>query len=51
MKVISTDPPSVVIVDQVKSLDGKARGARRSGKVSSQVLIEVQARLRALLQL
>ncbi len=49
--VVSTDPPSAVLADQIKSLDWRARGTEPKGKVTSQVLIEVQAKLRALLRL
>ena len=48
---VGADPPSAVLVDQIKSLDWRARGARPKGKVNSQVLVEVQAKLRALLRL
>jgi mRNA interferase MazF len=49
--VVSTNPPSAVLADQIKSLDWRARGAQPKGKVNLQVLIEVQAKLRALLRL
>ena len=49
--VVSTEPPSAVLADQIKSLDWRARGAQPKGKVDPQVLIEVQAKLRALLRL
>jgi len=42
-------PPSVVLADQVKSLDWRARRATHKGKVSAATLAEVQAKLRALL--
>jgi mRNA interferase MazF len=48
--VISTDPPSAVLSDQIKSLDWRARGAQAKGKVDPHVLKEVQAKLRALLR-
>lgn len=49
--VVSGDPPSAVLADQVKSLDWRARKAARKGKVSRAVLAEVQAKIRALLML
>ncbi len=39
----------VVLADQVKSLDWRARGARASHRVSADELAEVQAKIRALL--
>ncbi len=49
--VVSQEPPSAVLADQVKSLDWRARKATRKGKASPLVLAEVQARIRALLGL
>lgn len=49
--VESTDPPSAVLADQVKSLDWRARQAARKGKISASALAEVHAKLRALLAL
>ena len=49
--VISHDPPSAVLADQVKSLDWRARKAARKGKVDPDILAEVQAKIRALLML
>jgi mRNA interferase MazF len=49
--VVSRDPPSAVLADQVKSLDWRARRASKKGRVGPKVLAEVQARLRALLEL
>lgn len=49
--VVSHDPPSAVLADQVKSLDWRARKAARKGKVDVQILAEVQAKIRALLML
>lgn len=49
--VDSRDPPSVVLADQVKSLDWRARKAVRKGMVSPATLAEVQAKIRALLGL
>jgi mRNA interferase MazF len=49
--LVSQTPPSAVLADQVKSLDWRARRAVHKGAVSPQVLAEVQAKLKALLQL
>ena len=49
--VDSGDPPSVVLADQVKSLDWRARRAEKKGRVSPATLTEVRAKLRALLDL
>ena len=42
-------PPSVVLADQVKSQDWRARRAVRKGRVSSAELAEVRAKLVALI--
>jgi mRNA interferase MazF len=49
--VESGHPPSAVLADQVKSLDWRARQAVRKGVISGAKLAEVQAKIRALLQL
>lgn len=49
--VVSHDPPSAVLADQVESLDWRARKAARKGKVDPDILAEVQAKIRALLML
>ena len=49
--VVSEQPPSAVIADQLKSLDWKARRAIKKGAVSQAVLADVQAKIRALLSL
>jgi mRNA interferase MazF len=49
--VVSQTPPSAVLADQVKSLDWRARRAVPKGAVSPQVLAEVQAKIKSLLQL
>ena len=49
--VESRTPPSVVLADQVKSLDWRALRASKKGKISQTVLAEVQAKIRALLML
>ncbi len=47
--VITDEPTSLVLADQVKSLDWRARRAVRKGRVSAPVLDEVRAKLRALI--
>lgn len=47
--VESRDPASVVLADQVKSLDWRARNATKKGDISGAALAEVQAKIRALL--
>jgi mRNA interferase MazF len=47
--IVSRDPPSVVLADQVKSLDWRARRAARKGRVSADVLAEVRAKICALI--
>lgn len=49
--VDSRDPPSVVLADQVKSVDWRARGATRKGTVGAATLAAVRDRVRALLNL
>ena len=46
---ISGQPPSVVLADQVKSQDWRARKAAKKGKVSPGELAEVRAKLKALI--
>jgi mRNA interferase MazF len=41
--------PSVVLADQVKSLDWRVRRARRKGRVTVQELAEVRAKITALI--
>ena len=47
--LIGGSPPSAVLADQVKSLDWRSRYARRKGRVTSEQLAEVQAKIRALI--
>jgi mRNA interferase MazF len=47
--VITPDPPSAVLADQVKSLDWRARGAQFVSKAPPRVLAEVQNKIRALI--
>ena len=46
---IAGKPDSVVLADQVKSLDWRARRATHKGRVSAAELEEVRAKLRALI--
>jgi mRNA interferase MazF len=47
--LIGGSPPSVVLADQVKSLDWRSRNARRKGRIAAEQLAEVRAKLRALI--
>ena len=47
--LVSEDPPSAVLADQVKNLDWRERRARRKGTVSPDQLDEVRAKIRALI--
>lgn len=47
---VPEDPASVVLSDQVKSLDWRARRARRKGRVSKADLTAVRARAVALIR-
>ena len=49
--VADRHPPSVILADQVKSLDWRALRATHKGRVPAEVLAEVLAKLRVLLQL
>ena len=49
--VVPGAEPSVVLADQVKSLDWVARRARRKEAAPASVLAEVRAKLKALLEL
>jgi mRNA interferase MazF len=49
--VVSRTPPSVVLADQLKSLDWRARGASFKEAVPFEVLADVQAKIKALLRL
>ncbi|MBC9208953.1 endoribonuclease MazF [Roseomonas aerophila] len=46
---LSGTPPSVVLADQVKSQDWRARKAVRKGRVGPTELAEIRAKLRALI--
>jgi mRNA interferase MazF len=47
--VIMGTPQSVVLADQVKSLDWRSRNATRKGRVSPPELADVRAKIRALI--
>jgi mRNA interferase MazF len=47
--VVSRNPPSVVLADQVKSIDWRARQAVQKGRVSAEILADVQAKILSLL--
>ena len=47
--IVSRNPDSAVLADQVKSLDWRGRKAKRKGAISAAALAEVQGKLRALL--
>jgi mRNA interferase MazF len=49
--VITQTPPSVVLADQLKSLDWRTRGAVRKGSVPAEALADVRAKIKALLRL
>ena len=49
--IVSPEPPSVVLADQLKSVDWRARGASRRGTAGPEAVAEVQAKIRALLGL
>jgi mRNA interferase MazF len=46
---ISANVSSVVLSDQIKSVDWRARKAKRRGKVSAEELAEVRAKIHALI--
>jgi mRNA interferase MazF len=47
--VVSHQPPSAVLSDQIRSLDWRARRASFKGKVPAAVLAEAQAKIKTLL--
>lgn len=47
--MISANPPSAILSDQVKSLDWRARRAKRKGSVDAETLDEVRGKLGALI--
>jgi len=47
--VVSADPASAVLADQVKALDWRARQAQFKGKVTDAVLAEVRGKLKVLI--
>jgi len=49
--LVERSPPSVALVDQIKSLDWRARKARRKGMAPPEAIAEARAKLKALLSL
>ncbi len=47
--VVSRDPSSAILADQLKSIDWRARQAAKKGRVSAEILADVQAKIRSLL--
>ena len=47
--VASRNPPSAILADQLKSIDWRARQATKKGRVSAEILADVQAKIRSLL--
>ncbi len=47
--LVAGAPPSVVLADQVKSLDWRVRKAKRKGAVSAEELAEVRGKILALI--
>lgn len=47
--VVSQDPPSAVLADQVKNMDWRARGAQFKSRAPPAVLAEVKATLKVLI--
>ena len=47
--VLAGNPPSAVLADQVRSLDWRARKARRKGSITSTELAEVRAKIKVLI--
>lgn len=48
--LIAGNPASVILADQVKSLDWRSRKAKRKGSVSPDELAEVRAKIMALIE-
>jgi len=47
--VVSNNPPSAILSDQVKSLDWRARRTKRKTSVAAEILDEVRGKLGALI--
>jgi mRNA interferase MazF len=47
--IVTANPPSAILADQVKSLDWRARRAIQKGRVSDVILNEVRAKIKALI--
>jgi mRNA interferase MazF len=46
---IASPVPSVVLSDQIKSVDWRVRNAKRKGKVSAEELVEIRAKIHTLI--
>ncbi len=49
--VLSRDPPSAVLADQIKNLDWRTRTARFKERAPPHILADVKAKLKSLLML
>ena len=49
--IVGANPPSAILSDQVRSLDWRARKAKRKGAVPAAALEEVRGKIRALIGL
>jgi mRNA interferase MazF len=47
--LVAGKPPSAVLSDAIRSVDWRARGAKRKGRVSAAELAEVRAKITALI--
>ena len=47
--IVSKDPPSAILSDQVKSLDWRVRRAKRKDSVTTDTMLEVRGKLKALI--
>ena len=47
--VVTGDPPSAILADQVKSLDWRARRTKRKASVGAEILDEVRGKIKALI--
>jgi mRNA interferase MazF len=49
--LVEHSPPSVALIDQIKSLDWRARRARFKGRAPPEAVAEARAKLKGLLSL
>ena len=47
--IVSKNPPSAILSDQVKSLDWRVRRAKRKDSVTTDTMLEVRGKLKALI--